>query len=147
MPREGVLESAMLHLVRPEDLNHHGTMFAGKMALWLVEAGLIAASRLCGKPENVVCVQLDGMRFKKPVNNGDLIEIKSKIAFLGSTSLIVSSEVFRKQDADLIVTNMAVFVTVGKDNKPYPHGFKLTDDYITANRGIYEQALKIRAAK
>ncbi len=144
---ENVFESEILHLVRPEDLNHHGTLFAGKMAMWLVEAGLIAASRLSGKPEDVVCVQLDGMRFKRPVNNGDLIEIKSKIAYLGSTSITVYSEVLRGQEADSIVSNMAVYVVVDKDNRPYAHGLKLSDGYIKANRDIYERALKIRSAK
>jgi len=36
---------------KPEDLNHQGTLFAGQMAKWLAEAGLIAASRLVGRPE------------------------------------------------------------------------------------------------
>jgi hypothetical protein len=30
MPDEALLESVTLHLIRPEDLNHHGTMFAGQ---------------------------------------------------------------------------------------------------------------------
>jgi acyl-CoA hydrolase len=37
MPKETVV----LHLIRPEDLNHHGALFAGQMAKWLVEAGLM----------------------------------------------------------------------------------------------------------
>ena len=74
---KAMLESVVLHLIRPEDLNHHGSLFAGQMAKWLVEAGLITASRLVGKPEDVVCVQVNGLTFKKPLNNGDLIEIKS----------------------------------------------------------------------
>jgi acyl-CoA hydrolase len=76
-------ETVVLHLIRLEDLNHHWTLFAGQMAKWLVEAGLIAASRLVGTPEDILCVQLKSMTFKKPVSNGDLIEIKSRIAFLG----------------------------------------------------------------
>ena len=142
-----MLESTTLHLVRPEDLNHHGTLFAGQMARWLVEAGLIMASRLCGKPEDVVCVQVNGMTFKKPVNNGDLIEIKSKVAYLGTTSITVYSQVVRKQDAAPVVSNMATFVTVDKQNKPYEHGFKLPEEYIAENRDIYEAALKTRRAK
>jgi len=34
------------HLVKSEDLNHHGTLFAGRGAEWLVEAGFIAAANL-----------------------------------------------------------------------------------------------------
>ncbi len=144
MPIEPMMESTLLHLVRPEDLNHHGTLFAGQMAKWLVEAGLITASRLCGKAEDVVCVQVNGMTFKKPINNGDIIEIKSRIAHLGSTSITILSEVFRKQDAVPMVSNMATFVTVDKENRPYKHGFKLSEEYIAQNRDIYQDALKIR---
>ena len=30
------------HLVRSEDLNHHGTLFAGRSSEWFIEAGFIA---------------------------------------------------------------------------------------------------------
>ena len=147
MMNETALESMILHLVMPEDLNHHWTLFAGQMAKWLVEAGFITASRLCGKAEDVVCIQVNGMTFKKPINNGDIIEIKSRIAYLGSTSITVLSQVFRKQDATPLVSNMAIFVTVDKGNRPYKHGFKLSEEYIAKNRDIYQEALKIRPAK
>src|SRR3989304_7181180 len=93
MPKDMLLESTLLHLVKPGDLNHPGTLFAGQMASWLVEAGFIAAARLCGKPEDIVCAQLNEMAFKKPINLGDIIEIKSRIAHLGSTSIAVYSQV------------------------------------------------------
>ena len=147
MPDELLLESTLLHMVRPQDLNHHGTLFAGQMASWLVEAGFIAAARLCGKPEDIVCVQINEMTFKKPINLGDVIEIKSQIAYLGSTSIAVQSHVFRKQDAAPLVSNMATFVTVDKNNKPYAHGLKLTEEYITRNRGIYDDAVKTRRGR
>jgi acyl-CoA hydrolase len=147
MPDQSILESVTLHLIRPEDLNHHGTMFAGQIAKWLIEAGLIAASKLVGKPEDVVCVQVNSLTFKKPLNNGDIIEIKSRVAYLGSTSITIHSEVLRKQDAVAVVSNMATFVTVNKQNKPYEHGFKLSEEYINKHRDIYEAALKIREAK
>ena len=147
MANENNLELTVFHLIRPEDLNHHGTLFAGQMAKWLVEAGVMTASQLTGKPEDVVCVQLDRMTFKKTVNNGDLIEIKSRIAYLGSTSITVYSQVFRKRDAASLVSNMATFVTVDKHNKPYEHGFKLTEEYIANNHDIYQEALIIRNRK
>ncbi len=147
MPDEDKLELTVFHLVRPGDLNHHGTTFAGQMAKWLVEAGVMTASQLTGKPEDVVCIRLDGMTFKKPVNNGNLIEIKSRIAYLGSTSITVYSQVFRKPDAAPLVSNMATFVTVDKHNKPYEHGLKLAEVYIARNQDIYDEALRIRKAK
>jgi len=144
---EEFLKLSIPHLVKPEDLNHHGTLFAGQMARWLIEAGLILSSRLTGKPEDIVCVQLNGMTFKKPVNNGDLIEIQSMVSYLGSTSIMVYSQVLRKQETIPLITNSATFVTVGKDGRPYKHGLKLPDEYIAENSDMCEEALKIRGQK
>ena len=33
-------------LIKSEDLNHHGTLFAGRSAEWFVESGFIAASSI-----------------------------------------------------------------------------------------------------
>ena len=144
---EKFLESTLLHMVRPQDLNHHGTLFAGQMASWLVEAGFIAAARLVGKPQDIVCVQINEMTFKKPINLGDVIEIKSRIAYLGSSSIAVYSQVFRAQDKAHLVANMATFVTVDKENKPYSHGLKLDKAYIADNQDIYNDAVKTRRGK
>lgn len=87
------------------------------------------------------------MIFQHPINNGDIVEIKSRIAHVGSSSITVYSQVFRGQDAVPLVSNMAVFVTVDKENKPYNHDIKLSEEYIAKNRDIYEEALKIRRAR
>ena len=141
---EDIFELTIPHLVKPEDLNHHGTLFAGQMARWLIEAGLILSSRLTGKPENIVCVQLNAMTFKKPVNNGDLIEIRSMISYLGSTSIMVYSQVLREPEKIPVITNSATFVTVNKDGRPYKHELKLPEAYIVENQDVCEEALKIR---
>ena len=144
MPENLILESTILHVVMPRDLNHHGTLFAGQMASWLVEAGFIAAARVCGKPEDVVCVQVNEMTFKKPINLGDVIEIRSNIAHLGSSSISVQSDVFRKQDTSPLVSNLATFVTVDKNNKPYKHNLELPAEYIATHRDLYDEAVKKR---
>lgn len=41
------------HLVKSEDLNHHGTLFAGRTAEWLVEAGFVTAAAEHGRPQAV----------------------------------------------------------------------------------------------
>lgn len=144
MTDESMMESVILHLVLPLDLNHHGTLFAGQMTKWLVEAGLLTVSRLIGKPEDIVCLQLNDLIFRKPINNGELIEIRTRVAHLGFTSITICSEVFRKQNEAPVVSNFATFVTVDKLNKPYAHGLKLTKEYIADNQDIYKLALKMR---
>jgi len=141
-----ISETVISHLIRPEDLQHHGTLFAGRMAEWFVETCFIAACRLVGKPEDVVCVQIHGMNFRRPANNGDIIEIKSKIAYLSRTSITVHGKVFINQNQEPAVLGMLTFVTVDKANKPYAHGLVLPEEYISQNRDIYEDAVKIRKA-
>ena len=139
-----LLESITLHLVKPEDLNHHGTLFAGQTSRWLIEAGVITVASLIGKPEDVVCVKINGMTFKKPINNGDLLEIRSKVAHMGITSMTIFSEIIRRQDNVSMVTNFATFVIVDDRNKPYSHGLKLPEEYTAKNRQICEEAARMR---
>ena len=54
-------------LVKSEDLNHHGTLFAGRSAEWFVEAGFIAAASVL-PPKNIVCVKIHGLTFTKPIH-------------------------------------------------------------------------------
>ena len=140
-------ETVISHLIKPEDLQHHGTLFAGRMADWFVETCFIAACRLVRRPEDVLCVQIHGINFKKPATNGDILEIKAKTAFLGAKSITVYGQAFINEEKIPAVSGMATFVTVGKDHKPYEHGLVLPEEYITQNRKIYEEALKIRIAR
>ncbi len=137
-------ETITVHMVRSEDTNPHGTLFAGQTAKWLVEAGQITAARLVGKPQDIVCICINTIVFKKPINNGDIIEIRSRVAYLGKTSITVSSKVFRKNDEAHLISFMATFVTIDKANKPYVHGLQLPEKYIAENRGIYDEALWVR---
>lgn len=140
-------ETNISHLIRPEDLQHHGTLFAGRMAEWFVEACFVAASRLLGRPEDVVCVQIHGISFKKPANNGDIVDIKARVAFLGPTSITVCGKAFINEDEIPAVSGMLTFVTVDKEGKPYKHGLTLPQEYIAQNLEIHQEALKIRGRK
>ena len=139
-------ETVISHLVKQEDLQHHGTLFAGRMAEWLVETCFIAACRFTGKPQDVVCVQVHGISFVRPIDNGDLLEIKARIAYVGSTSMTVHGQAFVGDDEAPRVWGMATFVTVDQDGKPYKHGLIVPQDYIAQNREIYEAARKVRIA-
>ncbi len=140
-------ETVISHLIRPEDLQHHGTLFAGRMAEWFVETCFIAACRLTGKPEDIVCVQIHGMHFRKRAGNGDIIEIRSKIAYLSRTSITVHGEAFINLSKTAAVSGMITFVTVDKENKPYAHGLNLPEEYIAQNRAVYDEAVKIRSSR
>jgi acyl-CoA hydrolase len=108
------------HLVKSEDLNHHGTLFAGKAAMWFVESGFIAAAGLTN-PENIVCVNIHGMVFKKPIHNGAIVRFESEIAFAGKTRLVSYIKVVDNRNEEVLLDGFITFVHVDEHGKRRPH--------------------------
>ena len=75
------------HFVKNEDLNHHGTLFAGRAAEWFVEAGLMSAA-IHLPVQNIVCVKIHGMNFSRPIHLGETVRFDSRAVSAGKTSLI-----------------------------------------------------------
>jgi len=111
-------------LVKSEDLNHHGTLFAGRTAEWFVESGFIAISSYLN-PKNIVCLKIHGMEFKFPVRGGETIMLSSKLVYTGKSSLIVHVSVLHAKDHRNLVDGFISFVHVDDDTKPMPHGIEL----------------------
>ncbi|MBA4419799.1 MAG: acyl-CoA thioesterase [Anaerolinea sp.] len=113
------------HLVKSEDLNHHGTLYAGRTAEWFVESGFIAAASLT-KPENIVCLKIHGMTFTAPIPKGSLAKFDSKVIFTGKSKIVVSIALSVK-NAD-VVKGYITFVNVDSDNQPLPHGITIVPE-------------------
>lgn len=123
-------ESALTtyHLVRGMDLNHHGTLFAGKGALLFVEAGFIVTS-LALDTKEIVCLRIHGMLFKHPVQSGDTIRLTSQIVYAGKTSVGVHVQVFVHSTKDFVVEGFLTFVRADETtHKPVPHGLTIIAD-------------------
>ncbi len=115
---------SICRMVKSEDLNHHGTLFAGKTAMWVVEAGFIAAASLT-HPENIVCINVHGMLFKKPVQNGQIIRLESKVVMAARTRLVSYVKVLDNISDLLCLDGFLTFVHVDLQGKPLPHGIVL----------------------
>ncbi|MCF8069391.1 MAG: hypothetical protein K9L30_12480 [Desulfobacterales bacterium] len=112
-------------LIKSEDLNHHGTLFAGRSAEWFVESAFIAGSSLVNA-KNLVCVKINGMHFKKPVQLGDILFYESKIVFAGRTSLVAHvAASLRDNPDDTLVEGLISFVHVDHQTKPVPHNITI----------------------
>jgi acyl-CoA hydrolase len=107
------------HLIKSEDLNHHGTLFAGRAAEWFVEAGFVAAASLT-HPENIVCMKIHGMVFSRPVRLGEIICFESKIVNTGKSRIIAYIEMKGKDQ--VIVKGFITFVNVDAAGHALPHG-------------------------
>ena len=110
------------HLVKGEDLNHHRTLFAGRGAEWLVEAGFIAAADLL-PPEYVLCLKIHGMTFQRPVRPGEVVRFDTKIVQTGRSRLIAYVRATTKEE--LTVDGFLTFVYVDDHGKSRPHGITI----------------------
>ncbi len=108
-----------VHLVKGEDLNHHGTLYAGRTAEWFVESGFIAAASMT-KPENIVCLKIHGMMFSRPIHKGELPVFTSRVVLTGDTKIVSLIEV--RVLGKLAVRGFITFIHVDLEGKPLPHG-------------------------
>jgi acyl-CoA hydrolase len=132
------------HLVKSEDLNHHGTLFAGRMAEWFVEGTFVAAASLYGNPENIVCVKLHGLKFAGPATKGDIITLKTSVVNTGTTSLTVYGKVSRIDSDDILVDGFVTFVCVDQEGRKMPHNIVLPEPQDEEGKKLREAAKALR---
>lgn len=116
-----------MRLVKSEDLNHHGTLFAGRTAEWFVESGFIAATSVL-PPRNVVCLKIHGMFFTRPARSGDVLKFCSRIAYTGRSSLTVYVTVNSNGGEKPLVDGFVTFIHVDDSTKPAPHYIVLSPE-------------------
>ncbi len=129
------------HFVKSEDLNHHGTLYAGRTAEWFVEAGLMAAAVYL-PPENIVCVKIHGMTFTRPIRLGETVKFISKVVYAGRTSLTANIRI-EMQNKE-ILNGFITFVNVDSEGKSFPHGLEM-DAVSAEDIALQEQARKLRS--
>lgn len=137
-------EFKISHLVKSEDLNHHGTLFAGRSAEWLVEAAFITAAACHGRPQDVLCVNIHGFTFKRPVQKGDILTIYGRIVKTGVTSIMVYVKAMCEIDQTKNVEGFLTFVCVEPDTKKKrPHGLVLDEPENEEEKELRERALTL----
>lgn len=138
-------EYETFHLVKGEDLNHHGTLFAARAAAWLVEAGFVAAACEHGNNDEVVLRNLHNMSFSKPVQKGTIVKFVSRVVYTGSTSIIVSVLAKDAMSAAVYVEGYITFVTIEEGSgKKKVHGILLDDAEDAEELRQRQRALEIR---
>lgn len=129
------------HLVKGEDLNHHGTLYAGRGVEWMVEAGFIAASTLT-QSENIVCMRINSLLFRKPVPRGQMVNYESMIIFSGRTSLTAYVRVTNSKTSEFIVDGFFTYVYTDDNSKPSPHGIVI-EPITEEQKELYAEAKQI----
>ncbi len=130
-------------LIKSEELNHHGTLFAGRTAEIFVESGFIAAGMEVGNPNQIFLVKIHSMTFTKPVPKGDLIHMQSRVVALGKSSLtvyITISSILGFTPVEGFIT----YVNVGPDGVKLPHGLTLDPTEDPVELELRKQAAALR---
>jgi len=130
-------------LVKSEDLNHHGTLFAGRMAEWFVENSFICGALETKRPENIVCRKVHGLSFTCPVNKGDIVNMESYIVKVGRTSYTTYAKVTRNDSDSVVSEGFITFVFVDEYGKTIPHNMVIDEPRDEEEIKIREMALKL----
>jgi len=131
-----------MRLVKSEDLNHHGTLFAGRTAEWFVESGFIAAASLL-EPRNVVCLKIHGMYFTKPAKPGEVLIFDSKIVYTGKTSLVSYIKVSKTDSGKPLVDGFITFIHVDEETLPAPHFIEVQPE-TEEDKELFSLALNLK---
>jgi acyl-CoA hydrolase len=105
-------------LIRPEFLNHGGTLFGGYMMQWADDMAYNAAS--LAFPSAIFVTKLFGQfDFKSPVVAGDIIKIFSEVESVGTTSCKIQVWSVNARSAAEVFRTFAVMVNV-RDGRKTP---------------------------
>lgn len=106
--------------VFPNHTNPLGTLFGGRVLELMDINGAIACKRFCRLP--VVTASTEPIDFRNPIYVGETIELKSRVAWVGRSSMIVRTEVFGENE----LTGERRLCTIGhlnfvalKDGEPH----------------------------
>jgi len=91
-------EIQTVELILPNDTNLLGNLLGGKLMHWMDVAGAMAASR--HSSSIVATASMDGFDFRNPIKQGELVVLKAKLSWVGTTSM----EVFVQAFAENVVT-------------------------------------------
>lgn len=103
-------------LAEPSDVNFGGKVHGGAVMKWIDQAGYACAANWSG--EYCVTVYVGGIRFFKPIQIGDMVEITATIIYTGTSSMHISINVSagNPRQREKIKTTHCVMVFAAVDN-------------------------------
>ena len=123
MPTDTVQTSdwvATTDIVFPNHANPLGTLFGGRVLELMDINASIASQRFCR--QRVVTASTEPIDFRNPIYVGEIIELKSRVAWVGKTSMIVRCEVVGENplsgERRLCTIGHLNFVAIGEDARP-----------------------------
>ena len=108
-----------VYLVRPTHLNGANRLFGGILMQWIDEAAGIVAKR--HSMSNVTTASVDNLTFLQGAYQGDMVVIKGKMTWVGSTSMEVCVDTYvETPSGERNRINNAHFMMVALDENDKP---------------------------
>ena len=108
-----------VYLIRPTHLNGANRLFGGILMQWIDEAAGIVAKRHCGG--NVTTASVDNLTFLHGAYQNDMVVIKGKLTWVGSTSMEVCVKTYIERlngERELINRASLIMVALDENEKP-----------------------------
>ena len=131
-------------VVLPNDTNHIGNLFGGKLLQWVDITAAIAAQRHCGRV--VVTAAINHVSFDNEINQNSIVTLEAKVSRAFSTSMEIFVDVFVENPVTGAKTkcNEAIltFVAIDQNGSPLPVPEIIPETEIEKKR--YDSALRRR---
>ena len=140
-----------VHLVRPTYLNGAGRLFGGILMQWIDEVAGIVAKR--HSMSNVTTASVDNLTFLKGAYNGDMVVIKGKMTWVGSSSMEVCVDTYVETPAGTRERiNNAHFMMVALDANDNPVQvprliLQTDDEHLAWEHGEERRRIRIQRKK
>lgn len=109
-------------VVLPNDTNHVGNLFGGKLMQWVDITAAIAAQRHCGRV--VVTAAINHVSFDNPIKQNSVVTLEAKVSRAFSSSMEIYVDVYVENPATGAKTkcNEAIltFVAIDQNGSPLP---------------------------
>jgi acyl-CoA hydrolase len=117
-----VSEITLRFLAEPSDINFGGKVHGGSVMSWIDRAAYTCAANWSA--HYCVTAYVSGIRFLKPINVGELVELKAELMHTGNTSMHISVSVRarnpRMQQDSFTTHCIVVFVATDEAGNPTP---------------------------
>ncbi len=114
------VEVVHTELVLPGVTNHYGTIFGGRTLAMMDMTGVLAAMQFCN--EEAVTASFESVDFKKPLKEGDILEVRAKVIYTSNKSMVVKIDVHRigkfHSRKDYGCGGYATFVAIDSNGEP-----------------------------
>jgi acyl-CoA hydrolase len=124
-------ETVLTELMIPSYANFGGKVHGGILLSLMDKVAYVTAAKHCSG--YVVTVSVEGVEFLNPIEVGDLVSLKARVNYVGTSSMIVGIrvEALNPKTGEVRHTNSCYFTMVAKDEdgKPTPvPGLHITDE-------------------